>query len=376
MTSLGRRLPGYARVDSAAPGEQAAGQVTGTADGVGARPPQMEPPPPSPVEGRPSRGLSRVWTSTPAYMSAALVFLVLVFTVLRPSAFATSFNATNLFLNAADLLILGVGITYVMVAAGLDLSIGSVLAFSNVTAAQVMIAIGGDGVGLTLVGVLIALACGAGWGVINGVLITKARVPALITTLGTFGAAQGFALLVTGGTDVRSVPLPLIHFGNSKLAGVVPWTVVVAAVTVAIGAWVLHATRFGRHTYLIGSNAEAARRAGIQVDRHLIKLYGLAGLCAGIAAVTSLARFATTTIEGHSLDNLLVITAVILGGTSLYGGVGTVLGTVIGVFIPAILQNGFIIVGIEPFWQQVAIGLVLILAVYIDQLKRRNRERR
>lgn len=345
------------------------------------QPPAMQAPPPAagPPTSAPRRNASalrRTAASTPAYMTVALLALITVFTVADRTAFATTFNATNILLNAADLLILGAGITYVMIAGGLDLSVGSVLAFSNVSAAQAMIKIGGEGLGITLLGVLIALVAGAGWGLINGVLITKARVPALITTLGTFGAAQGFALLLTNGTDVRTVPQSLITFGNSRLFGHIPWTVIVAVLVVALASWVLQATRFGRHTYLIGSNPEAARRAGLRVDRHLIKLYMLAGLCAGLASVTSLARFATTTIEGHSLDNLLVITAVILGGTSLYGGVGTVLGTVIGVFIPAILQNGFIIIGIEPFWQQVSIGFVLILAVYIDQLKRRSRETR
>jgi ribose transport system permease protein len=151
--------------------------------------------------------------------------------------------------------------------------------------------------------------------------------------------------------------------------------VMIAVAVAVIFGVMLHATRFGRHTYAIGSNDEAARRAGINVDRHLIGVYAISGLLAGLAGFMSLARFATTTIGGHSTDNLQAIAAVVLGGTSLFGGVGTVLGTVVGVFIPAVLQNGFVITGVETFWRDVAVGAVLIAAVYLDQLRRRTQYR-
>jgi ribose transport system permease protein len=142
-----------------------------------------------------------------------------------------------------------------------------------------------------------------------------------------------------------------------------------------VGALVLWLTRFGRHTYIVGSNPEAARRAGINVDRHVVKLYALSGLAAGLAGMLSLTRFSTTTISGHTTDVISVITGVVLGGTSLYGGSGTVVGTAVGIFIPATLNNGLIIVGVQPFWQQLATGFILIAAVFLDQLKRRSRER-
>jgi ribose transport system permease protein len=265
--------------------------------------------------------------------------------------------------------------TFVIITAGIDLSVGSVLVFSGVIAAKVMLALGGQGWGAIGAGLVAGLVAGTAWGVVNGVLVTKARVPPLIVTLGTLGMALGSALLITGGIDVRGIPLQLTTtIGIGQLAGV-PYVVIIAAVVTAIGAIVLSMTRFGRYTYAIGSNAEAARRAGINVDLHLIKVYGLSGFLAGMAGMVSLARFATTTIGGHSTDNLAAIAAVVLGGTSLFGGIGTVLGTVVGVFIPAVLQNGFVILGVQPFWQQVAVGAVLIVAVYIDQLKRRAQER-
>jgi ribose transport system permease protein len=138
---------------------------------------------------------------------------------------------------------------------------------------------------------------------------------------------------------------------------------------------ILAHTRFGRHTYLIGSNIESARRAGIKVDRHVIQLYALNGALAGLAGMVSLTRFSTTTISGHSTDALQVITGVVLGGTSIFGGLGTVLGTAIGILIPAVLTNGFIVMNFQPFAQQIVIGAVLVAAVFVDQLRRRRRER-
>jgi ribose transport system permease protein len=319
--------------------------------------------------------LRRRLTETTTWTFLILVGIVAGFAALRFQQFATVFNFRNIAADASGLLIIAVGMTFVIITAGIDLSVGSVLVFSGVIAAKVMLAIGGGGWGAIVAGLAAGLVAGTAWGVVNGVLITKARVPPLIVTLGTLGMALGSALLITGGIDVRGVPLQLTTtIGIGQLGGI-PYVVIIAAVVTAVGAVTLSMTRFGRYTYAIGSNAEAARRAGINVDRHLIKVYGLSGFLAGMAGMVSLARFATTTIGGHSTDNLAAIAAVVLGGTSLFGGIGTVLGTVVGVFIPAILQNGFVILGVQPFWQQVAVGAVLIVAVYIDQLKRRAQER-
>jgi ribose transport system permease protein len=312
--------------------------------------------------------------SSPAYMGVILLLLVVFFTVLRPDTFASPFNVRNIFLDASVLLVLSVGMTFVMIAGGFDLSIGSVLVFAGVAAAKAMEAMGTDN-GLTLiVGMAVSLVAGLFWGLFNGYCIARLRVSALITTLGTMGAVLGLAYLVTNGNDVRTVPNTLIAIGTGVIVGV-PWLVVITAVVALIGGVVLHMTRFGRHTFLVGSNPEAARRAGIDVGRHLLALYALSGLLAGFAAMLSLGRFSTTTLEGHTNDPLEAITAVVLGGTSLYGGRGTVIGTVVGVFIPAVLANGFIIMGVQPFWQMVVIGFVVIAAVYADQLKRQNRER-
>jgi ribose transport system permease protein len=305
----------------------------------------------------------------------ALVILCAVFSILRPHAFPTSANVVNIASDASVLLVLAVGATYVILTAGIDLSVSGVLVFAGVVSAKVMVALGGQSVGVLLLGLVAGLVAGLVWGVINGVLVAKARIPALIVTLGTLGASQGVALLLTNGVDVRDVPFNLVlSVGSGKVAGV-PWLVVVALAVAVVGGVVLSQTRFGRYTYAAGSNAEALRRTGVASARHLIKVYAVAGTLAGLAGYLSLARFATTTLGGHATDNLSTIAAVVIGGTSLFGGRGTMIGTVIGVFIPTVLQNGFVVLGVQAFWQQVAVGVVLIAAVYLDQMRRAARER-
>lgn len=329
------------------------------------------------VEAPPGLGrmLKVATSSSPFYMGAVLLVLVAFFSFLHPSTFASGFNVRNIFLDASVLLVLAVGTTYIMIAGGFDLSIGSVLVFSGVAAAKVMLWVGNtESLATVALGFAVALLCGTAWGVFNGLCITRLRVSALISTLGSMGAALGAAYLLSDGSDIRTVPNALIALGHGSIGGV-PWLVVITAIMALIGGIVLHMTRFGRHTFLVGSNPEAARRAGINVSGHLLRLYALSGLLAGVAAMLSLGRFSTTTLEGHANDPLEAITAVVLGGTALTGGRGSVIGTVVGVFIPAVLANGFIIMGIQPFWQMVVIGFVVIAAVYADQIKRGKGER-
>jgi ribose transport system permease protein len=314
-----------------------------------------------------------------------LIALIAIFTILRPEQFGSSFNLSMLAINAAILLVLSVGQTFVIIAGGIDLSVGTVLVFASIASAQIMLRISGaaggtygttqGGWAVVFIGLIVALASGAFWGAVNGALVAAARIPPLIVTLGTFGMALGSAQILTNGTDIRAVPEILVDaIGSGAIAGV-PVLVVIAAALALVGAVVLHLTRFGVHVFAVGSDKEAARRAGIQVGRKLVAIYVLSGTLAGLAAMMSTARFATTTIGGHAMDNLSTISAVVLGGTSLFGGIGSIAGTVVGVFIPIVLLNGFVILGIPPFWQTVATGAVLILAVWIDQLKRRARER-
>ncbi|MEJ5867148.1 ABC transporter permease [Pseudokineococcus sp. 5B2Z-1] len=297
--------------------------------------------------------------------------IVALFGVLAPGAFLDPANFRNIAISVSILAVLGVGTTFIIVTGGIDLSMGSVLVFSGVVASMAMERTGdGQGWGVAAVGAVVALGSGLGWGLLNGVIVAKLKVPPMITTLGTFGAALGLAQVLTGGIDLRAAPDVLVDtLGFGALAGI-PSLVVVAAVVVVGGIVLLHHTRFGLHTSAVGSNPEACRRVGIRVDRQLIKVYAMAGLLAGLAGLLNLTFFRSTTIAGHALTNLDVIAGVVIGGTSLFGGVGTVFGTLVGLLIPATLRNGFVIIGVEPYWQQVVVGAFLVIAVYADQVRR------
>jgi ribose transport system permease protein len=300
-----------------------------------------------------------------------LVVIVAIFSALKPDAFLTVFNFRGIVVNTSILAVLGVGMTFVIITGGIDLSIGSVLVFSGVVADKVMASMGEQGWGTALVGAVVATLCGVGWGTVNGVLVAKAKVPPLIVTLGTLGMALGLAQVITHGIDLRDVPKVMVDtvgFGN--IVGQIPTISVIAAVVVVLGIVLLHRTRFGLHTFAVGSNPEAGRRVGLPVDRHLIWIYVISGGLAGFAGILNLTFFQSTTIGGQSSTNLNVIAGVVIGGTSLFGGVGSVFGSVIGLFIPSVLQDGFIILGVQSFWQQVVVGAVLIGAVYVDQTRR------
>ncbi|MEU6879082.1 ABC transporter permease [Streptomyces sp. NPDC046712] len=336
------------------------------------------------VSERAHRGGLPSWLRRMAAVNELWTFLILValvafFTAAAPGKFFTAYNFTQIGVNAAIYLVLGVGMTYVIITAGIDLSIGSVVVLAAVGSGLYNIHHGGPASGWTTVGicVLIALAIGTAWGALQGALISSGKVPPLIVTLGGLGAALGLAELATGGQDPAGAASANLQntLGYGRLLGI-PWLVVLAAAVTLIFGLVLGRTRFGNYTLAIGSNPAAAQRAGVRVGRHLVKVYALMGLLAGLGAVMWLASYGTTSIAGHSTDNLKVITAVVLGGTSLFGGRGSVLGTVIGVFIPAVLTTGLIVIGVQQYWQDVAVGVVLVAAVYIDHTRRTSRERR
>ncbi len=316
---------------------------------------------------------SRLAGSSVFYLLCALILMCAVFGSLKTRSFLSAFNIVTVLSDSSVLMIMAVGQMFVITTAGIDLSVGGVLVFSGVVANMAMVALGGKGFATIFIGFLISVSLGLAWGWLNGFLTAKVRIPSLITTLGTSGMSLGFALLMTNGSDLGGIPTELpTYLGVGKFLGVIPWLVIIAVGVVVAASIVLRLTRFGLYTIAIGANPEAARRSGISVDRELIKVYAICGGLAGLAGYLNLARFSSTTIAGHGSDNLQTIAAVVLGGTSLMGGIASIMGTVIGVFIPIVLQNGLIMLDVRPFWQQVLIGAILIIAVYSDQLKRRG----
>ena len=315
-----------------------------------------------------------------------LIVTMVIFTLLAPGTFNTVSNIQQLALNVAILTVVSVGTTFVIATAGIDLSIPSGIVLGEVFAVKALslIQVGSgtaadvsaDQTKLWYIVVALAgsLTAGLILGLINGFTVGYLRIPPMLATLGTLGAGLGIALLMQNGVNIATYALNPVATG--QLIPGLDNLILIGLIVVGVGYVGMHMAVFGRHTLAIGSSEEAARRVGLNVERHLLKVYTVGGLASGLGGFLAVAYFSTTSVAGHATDNLSAITAVALGGTSLFGGIATIIGTLIGVWIPAVLQNGFIIVGVQPYWQMVAVGAVLILAIYADQLRRRARNRR
>lgn len=316
---------------------------------------------------------------------AFLLLLIAAFTLLAPDKFGTVNNLTLLAQNVAILTVVSVGTTFVIATAGIDLSIPSAIILGEVFTVKAlqMIPVGDRmavaipaneaNVLVIVLPLMAALFAGLVIGAINGMLVAYLRIAPFIATLATLGAGLGVALLLMNG--VNAATYAIAQVADSDLFLGVSNLIVIALVVVILGYIGMHMSVFGRHTLAIGSNEEAARRVGINIKQHLLKVYIVGGVAAGFAGYLSVAYFTTTSVAGHATDNLRAITAVALGGTSLFGGVATIIGTVVGVWIPAVLQNGFIIIRVQPYWQMIAVGAVLVAAVALDQWRRRSQDR-
>jgi ribose transport system permease protein len=336
----------------------------------------------APPPGRSQRAalvLSRSW------LFVFLILLLAFFWLTTPSGtFLSHGNLTQIGLSTSEVVLLAIGETFVIVTAGIDLSIGGIVFFAGVCGGEVMLQLSGTSAQVIngeyphaslaiAVGVIVCVLTGAVCGLVNGIAITKLRLPPFIVTLGTLGITFGLGEVIDGGSYLPApVPPPLSEsFGSAKFLGL--FFPIWVALAFLLAAHVLFTyTRFGRYTRAVGSNAEGSRRAGIAVDLHIVKVYALAGLLAGVAAILDLAIYTNTSAVSHRGDNLNAISAVVLGGTSLFGGVGSILMSAVGAFVPTVLQNGLVIKSVQPFWQEVVVGATIIFAVYLDQLRRRR----
>ncbi len=289
-----------------------------------------------------------------------LLLMILVFSFFNPR-FLTLSNFQNLARNTAPLIIAASAMTAVMIARGLDLSVGSVLAACSVVAAS--LAVKGVPLPLAFLG---ALAFGALIGFLNGAIIVRMRVSPIIVTLGSLNIARGIAYLITPSAILVGLPPNWSAIGTAKL-GPFPMPILIAAVVALVYGWASQRTKFGKHVYAVGGNEEAARLSGVPVERTLISLYVLSGMMAALAGIVLSSRVGSGDPNIGVGFELEVIAAVIIGGTSLSGGEGRIMGTVIGAIIVGVLSNGLNLSGVEPFWQYVAQGLVLIAAVVVDK---------
>jgi ribose transport system permease protein len=300
--------------------------------------------------------------------------------------FLTVSNLANVTRQSAITAILGVGQTLVILTAGIDLSVGAIAALSASVSAVMMtqrLEVAGLAIGPTsfLFGFLIAVAVGTLSGMLNGLIITRGRIPDFIATLGTLATLRGIALLVTGGLPVPShltatelkgyLPEQMIWMGGSSILGI-PVAGLIALAVVVAGWFLLRYTALGRAIFAVGGNQEAARVSGISIDRTKIAVYTLSGLLAGIGGFVLAGRLNSANALMADGENLRSIAAVVIGGTNLFGGEGGVIGSLIGALIMGVLANGLNLLNVSAFWQRVIQGLVIVLVVVFDQWRRRR----
>ena len=306
-----------------------------------------------------------------------LILLLVFFEVWARVAYDTSFllnpfNVQSITLFAVAPLLLALGQTLVIISGGIDLSVGFTMGLAAVICARFMQALVPElGPEMAFIlGILAAFAVSLVPGLTNGFLIARLGVPAFIGTLGMYGIARGTGFLAANGTTVPVRNEYLSWLGNGKVLAI-PVPVIVTVLVVIFMHYVLSQTRFGQYTYAIGGNREAAVRAGINVRRHTMMIYVIAAACAALSGVLYTARFSAGAAQAGEPLLLDAIAAVVIGGASLFGGSGTIIGTVIGALIIAVIQYGLVFINVEPFWQFVAVGVVIIISVLVDQSRSR-----
>lgn len=294
----------------------------------------------------------------------ALGGVIAAFSVASPY-FLTSSNAMNIGTQSAIISIVAVGQTFVILTAGIDLSVGSVVAASSIILGLLLA--NGSPIGI---GLAAALAMGAGLGLGNGVAVGAGRLPPFIVTLGTMSAARGLALAMNGGRPVSGAYFPERFPGlvTSRIGGV-PVLIFYAVVVYLVAYFVLTKWKFGRYVYALGGNREAARLSGIRTMRCEILVYIIGGFLAGLAGFLLTARLNYATPIAGTFYELDSIAATVIGGTSLSGGEGSIIGTAVGALLLGVLRNGLTLLNVNPYYQQIIIGLVIVLAVFVDKLK-------
>ena len=343
-------------------------------------------------------GAAKVLTFLGEHWAVFFLLLLLIgFSLVERNFFALK-NFSNILYYSTTYALLAAGETFVIITGGIDLSLGFVMGFVGVSSAIVMrdmYAAGRPEAACLMIGAAVGLALGVLPGLLNGLLVARLRVPPFIATLGTYGVANGMALFLSNGFPITFLPPWTQKIGNSFIAyllpgkgftffhrpeglqskelrsliGIVPGTVLVAAVVLLVFAFLLNRTRFGQHTYAIGGSKDAAIRAGINVPSHLLRIYIISSMFAAIAGVLYVFRSGVGNFTTMSASyELFAVAAVVIGGASLMGGKGGIGGTVIGILILMTLENGLNIAGIPTFSRYIATGVILIAAVVIDQL--------
>lgn len=294
----------------------------------------------------------------------SLLLIMLILTILSPH-FMTAENFLSIGLQMSVIAIMAIGQVWIIIAGGIDLSVGSIMALAGVVTTMLI----ADGTNMVLAA-MAGIAVGSSCGLLNGFLTAVGKLPPFISTLGMMGIARGVTLIITKGVPIFGLPADFAVLGNGRLFGVLPIPVLITICLGIVAHIALNVTPFGRYTFAIGSNFEAARLSGIRTTRLIVAIYLLGGFLCSIAGIILASRLSTgqpTAGTGNELD---VIAACVIGGASLSGGVGTVWGAILGALLIGVLRNGCNLLDISAFWQQVAIGTIIIVAVFIDQYQK------
>ncbi len=333
----------------------------------------------------------------------SLVFLLilLAFFSIFGTGFSSIANIQDIFLAATTTMLLGIGQTFVIITGGIDLSVGFTMGLSSVIMATLVRDLTANGVlpvFSILLGIGLSMVVGIATGLVNGYLVAFLKVPAFIATLGMYGVAYGLALIRSGGFPVGNLPAIVGSLGNRYLfyilpgeffsllhmpegveptqlrnvMRILPLVVIVVLIIAGLFIIILSKTQFGKHTYAIGGDEDVARRAGVKVKSHLMKIYVISSLFAAMGGISYTFRFGSGNAQAGAAQMLMAIATVVIGGASLYGGTGDIQGTIVGALIIGTLQIGMVFLGVQPFYQFIVIGLIIIFGVLLDQLSQRK----
>ena len=294
-----------------------------------------------------------------------LVLLCIVITIVTPNFLSVS-NITNVFTQVSVNAIIAIGMTFVILTGGIDLSVGSTLAISGAVGASIVKLTGN-----VFLAIIVAAVIGIAVGLINGLLVSKGKLQAFIVTLATMTIFRGATLVFTDGTPISKLPEAFVKIGNGKL-GFMPIPVIITIIIAIIAVYALSQTRFGRYLYALGGNEDASRLSGINTDKIKTLVYVVSGFASAIAGVIITSRIGSASPNAGTGFELDAIAAVVIGGTSLAGGEGTITGTLIFSLIIGVRNNGLNLMNVSPFYQSIVKGLVILIAVLLDKKSRKN----
>ncbi|MEW9094077.1 MAG: ribose ABC transporter permease [Clostridiaceae bacterium] len=290
-----------------------------------------------------------------------LIILCVVISILTPRFLSIS-NIMNVFTQVSVNAILAIGMSFVILTGGIDLSVGSTLAISGAVSASLI-----KSTNNIFLSLIVAVAIGATIGLMNGLVVSRGKIQAFIVTLATMTIFRGVTVVYTNGTPISGLSEGFMIIGNKKIGGYIPVPAIITGIILFIAWYILNETRYGRYVYAIGGNEDSARLSGINTDKVKTFVYVLCGITAAISGVITTSRVGSASPNAGTGFELDAIAAVVVGGTSLAGGEGTVIGTIIGAMIIGVLNNGLNLAGVSAYYQSIVKGLVILLAVLIDK---------